>query len=98
MPFRCDMRFEREGKKVWQKAGSNSGRSRHKDCGMCYTRGLQTPGRDPLPGRGRITTGTQERSGIFIDIDFIDMTLCYLLHVNDCSYFSVFSLYAIDME
>ncbi len=27
----------------------------------------------------------------------IDMTL-YLLRVNDCSYYSLFSLYAIDME
>ncbi len=28
----------------------------------------------------------------------IDMTLCYLLRVNDCSNYSVFSLYAIDIE
>ncbi len=29
---------------------------------------------------------------------YIDMTLCYLLRINDCSNYSVFSLYAIDME
>ncbi len=28
----------------------------------------------------------------------IDMTLCYLLCVNDFSNYSVFSLYAIDIE
>ncbi len=28
----------------------------------------------------------------------IDMMLCYLLCVNDCSNYSVFSLYAIDMK
>ncbi len=83
------MRFETEGKKVWQKAGSNSGRSRHKDCGMCYTRGLQTPGRDPLPGRGRITTGRKNVLGIY--------RYDSVIYVNNVV-FSVFSLYAIDME
>ncbi len=28
-----------------------------------YSRGPQPPGRDPLPGRGRIPTGSRESSG-----------------------------------
>ncbi len=30
---------------------------------MLYCRGPQPPGRDPLPGRGRIPTGSRESSG-----------------------------------
>ncbi len=30
---------------------------------ILYYRGPQPPGRDPLPGRGRIPTGSRESSG-----------------------------------
>ncbi len=47
-------------------------------------------------GRGRIPTGSRESSGV--NVYRCDALLAYLLCINDCSNYSVFSLYAIDME
>ncbi len=76
-PLRCDMRFEKGEKKVWQKASSNQGRSRQKHYGMRFTTA-------PLKLR------THSR---FLNVDYPNHTLVGGVRVNSlCQQGGLFAL------